>query len=471
MNMNNTPELQSSSYDQSKCDIGIIHFGLGGFHRAHQAFYIDQLMDETQDLSWGVAAVNIRAEDSDSFVHYMNNEDGYVLKTIDYNGQADYNLVRCHVNYTDYAQDEKAALELFALDTIEAITITVTESGYYLNQDGALDHNHPLIAAEIAGEKAKTIYGVLRLALKTRLKANAKPLTVLNCDNLRENGIVLSKNFTAYLKLIGDTDLIDWIEKNVSFPCSMVDRITPRPTEVLSKESETLFGRTKDMTVQSEDFIQWVIEDNFAGKRPNLDEVGVTYTKNVFPYEEAKIRILNAGHTSLCYLGVLKGYSTFDELMGDEELLDHFMQFQTKEVLPALDIDIPFDLEEYLQIIINRFKNVHISDNLERICMDGFNKFPIFVLPTIKSCFKQGITPAYGLKSIASWYVFCLAIYNKKFDYHYVEPSWKTLEAMLAHENANLFIENESLWGSLSTEYPEFKDIILDHIEGMKHYG
>jgi D-arabinitol 4-dehydrogenase len=179
----------------------------------------------------------------------------------------------------------------------------------------------------------------------------------LCCDNIRQNGKMLQRNLFAYLDIQGDSELADWVRSSVTFPCSMVDRITPRSTNALRLDVESHFGPSPFAPVMAEDFLQWVVEDDFIGVRPDLSKVGVTFTKNVDPYEEAKIRILNGGHTCLTYLGALAGHNTFDQVMADPALFAHFEEFERKEVLPALTESLPFNKDQYLDQIIARFKN------------------------------------------------------------------------------------------------------------------
>ena len=176
--------------------------------------------------------------------------------------------------------------------------------------------------------------------------------------------------------------LLEWIGENVSFPSCVVDRITPRTPEFLKSDIMEKFNLKENCGVIAEPFIQWIVEDNFINERPKLEDVGVKFVKDVFPYEEAKIRILNGAHLALSYFGALKGYTTYDEAISDKNLEQFFFEIQQKEILPAL-VHKPFDLEEYMITIYERFKNKNIADKLERIAMDGVGKFPIFILPTI----------------------------------------------------------------------------------------
>ena len=256
------------------------------------------------------------------------------------------------------------------------------------------------------------------------------------------NGKMLKRNFLAYLELFNRDDLADWVRANASFPCSMVDRITPRSTLLLDREINDRFGHQSIGPVMAEDFTQWVLEDNFASPMPDLSQVGVTVTADVDPYEEAKIRILNGGHTCVAYLAALAGKHTFNQAMTDAALAAHFNAYQTQEVLPTLTIALPFDKSSYLDCVSQRFANAAIGDTVERICADGFTKFPLFIRPTLEGCLAQGIVPSHGLKSIASWYVFSR---NHMYDImtlhqRYTKPNWPTLEPLLSSDGLSAFV-------------------------------
>ena len=219
----------------------------------------------------------------------------------------------------------------------------------------------------------------------------------------------------------------------------------------------------------AEPFIQWVIEDNFIGVRPKLEDVGVKFVKNVFPYEEAKIRILNGGHVALSYIGALKGHTTYDQAISDKQLQQYFFELERKEIVPALGKDIPFELEEYMMTIFERFKNKYIGDKLERIAMDGVGKFPIFILPTINECFKLNIIPENSIESIATWYVFMCKINSNNLDFNYYEPSWEWIKKYLSEEKINDFINCKELWGNTPKQYTEFSSILKNKIKFYKN--
>ncbi|KJZ20529.1 mannitol dehydrogenase family protein [Loktanella sp. S4079] len=465
MNQSANATIYETTYDRADCAVGVVHLGFGAFHRAHQAQYIDDYMQKSGDLAWGIAAVNLRAPEADVFAQCTDWENGYLLKSTTPDGEVSLRRVRSHVAFSDWSKDVDAAEDLLAQASVHMVTITVTESGYYTDPKGALDANDPTIAAEVAGGAPTTVYAYLQNALKRRMDAGGAPITVCCCDNIRQNGKMLKANFAAYLTLTRQDALAQWVAENVTFPCSMVDRITPRSTAALSAELSEQTGETVNQPIAAEAFVQWVLQNNFAGPMPALDQVDVTVTDNVDPYEETKIRVLNGGHTCLTYLGALHGIETFDAAMRVPELFDHFWNYETQEVLPALTIELPFSKEAYLDDIAARFKNEAIADTVARICADGVAKFPIFIRPTLEGCLKQGVMPHHGIRSIASWYVFAQHVAAGRIPFDYLEPSWEGLKAMLGTDE---FVTSQQLWGDLPTAYPAFADTLRAAIKDME---
>ena len=464
MNPKSACRLKGSTYDRSDCSTGIVHLGFGAFHRSHQAVYVDRYMQETGDLRWGIAAVNLHPSDSRNFARDADAPEGYVLKAMSSTGETEFQMIRSHVDFADWPNDSYRAEGMLAQAGVHMVTITVTESGYHLDDEGRLDTMDPVIAEERSGRNPRSVYAYLSAGLGRRMNAGAGPVSILCCDNVRGNGRMLRTNLASYVRALGDDDLAHWLDANASFPCSMVDRITPRPRREHTEETRKLFSWRSGRTVMAEDFTQWVLEDDFAGPRPQLEKVGVILTRSVDPYEEAKIRILNGGHCCLAYLGALSGHRTFDQAIEDPELFDHFRKYETEEVLPALDMHLPFDKEEYLEKIVARFRNRNISDPLERVCSDGFMKFSIFIRPTLEACFAAGRKPHRGIRSIASWYVFARRILSGKLPGNYIEARMSALEPLLAEGNFASFANSELLWGDIPRQYPEFEYILESKI-------
>lgn len=468
--MNTAPanSIFATGYDRSACQVGVVHLGFGAFHRAHQAVYLDNYMDSSNDLRWGIAAVNLRENDVADFKtanEDIDRHDGYYLKTYSAEGNVDMRRVRSHVKFSDWSADKDGSEALLSLASVQLVTITVTESGYYTDPNGNLNTDDPTIKAELAGNGADTVYAYLSAALERRAASTNAPITIACCDNIRQNGKMLQRNLLSYLQASKKPELVSWVEKNVAFPCSMVDRITPRSPAELSAEMSDYVGATVAAPIMAEDFSQWVLQSISAADMPDLAQVGVTVTADVDAYEETKIRVLNGGHTALAYLAALEGVETFDAAMRVPHLLAHFKDFETKEVLPALTLDLPFSKSDYLENIIKRFGNVAIGDTVARICADGMAKFPIFIRPTLEGCLKQGITPVHAIRSIASWYVFALHVNAGNIGFEYLEPGWDDLKAMLG---SDAFVTNPQLWGDLPSTYPEFANTLRLEIAEME---
>ena len=460
--------IAATEYDRNKCETGVVHLGFGAFHRSHQAVFLDDYMNASGDLRWGIAAINLRATEADVFQSAREDNqlhDGYFLKTFSPDGSAHLRRVRSHVVFSDWSVEPAASEALLSLDSVHLVTITVTESGYYTAPDGSLNLDDPTIKAEVAGERPESVYGYLRQALTQRLHTTAAPLTIACCDNIRQNGKMLGSNLLAYLDACAQHELVEWVKENVAFPCSMVDRITPRSPESLSEELSELAGKRVTSPVMAESFTQWVLQSQTNAAMPDLASIGVTVTADVDAYEETKIRVLNGGHTALAYLAALEGIETFDAAMRVPHLLKHFKNFETTEVLPAITIELPFSKADYLDQIILRFGNAAIGDTVARICADGMAKFPIFIRPTLEGCLQQGIVPTHAIRSIASWYVFALHVDAGKVPFEYVEPAWNDLKAML---RSDAFITNRQLWGDLPATYPEFAATLRHEIAEME---
>jgi D-arabinitol 4-dehydrogenase len=294
-----------------------------------------------------------------------------------------------------------------------------------------LNTQDPVLSAELAGGPPASVYGYLANALAHRMGGVNQPITILCCDNIRSNGRVLERNFMTYLEARELFELAKWVGVNVTFPCSMVDRITPRASKELEAETSLAFPGLDLSPIHGESFLQWVLEDRFAADMPNLSVAGV-------------------------------------QIVADPELGVHFDLFETQNVLPGLSIDLPFDGHEYLEQITARFKNRAIADSLERICMDGWSKMQIFLRPTLEGCLAQGIAPAYTYECAASWYVYArrIAAGTMKIPYH--EPYWDSLAPLLAAGQENAFATCSALWVDLPERYTDFVPDLVTAIRKME---
>ena len=451
-----TAQFTQSNYDRTKCQIGIVHLGYGAFHRAHQGDYIDRYMQQSGDLRWGIAAVNLRAADAKQFAAAQH-ENGYLLKTVSADGVCNYHAVRAHLRFCDWSCDVTAE-ELLVLPSVHIVTMTVSESGYCLDGEKKLDMKNSLLVAELAGGKAQSVYAYLRGGLRRRMQAGGGALTILCCDNIRANGRMLCANFDAYLRAFGDDELRDWIGEHLRFPSSMVDRITPQPSLADTRTTQKLFDRQGGPTVTAEDFIQWVIEDDFAAARPQLEEVGVTIARDITAFEEAKIRILNGGHLSIACYGALAGHKTVAQAFADPEIYEHFRCFENHEVLPS--VAAPFDKHAYLDKVAARFGNRMIADSLERICTDSCAKHSIYLQPTVADCFAAGHAPKFAIRSVAAWYVLARRVLKGVIDFNYIESQMAALKPLLADGAFDAFANSEKIWGEVPRRHPAFVKLL-----------
>ena len=378
----------------STVDSGLIqlHLGVGSFHRAHQAVYMQNL-HETGDEAWHLVGGNIRPDMEDS-INALNAQKGeYHLETVSPAGERKYQKIASIKALVPWDAKLDGLIQYAINPNTRIISFTVTEAGYYLDDHHNLDINLADIKSDLAGETRCTIYGAMSALLSARMQNSAGPVTLMNCDNLRSNGHRFYDGLVQYLKLSGEAELLEWVQNNTSAPDSMVDRITPRPTpEVIARISEAV-GVVDQAALMGESFIQWVIEDKFIAGRPNWQNVGVEMVTDVMPYEEAKIRLLNATHSCIAWAGTLRGYQFIHEGAQDPVVRQLAYDYATNDVIPCLDSEehpSPINLADYRDVVLDRFSNPNVEDTNQRVVMDGYSKIPGFILPTISEAIAAG---------------------------------------------------------------------------------
>jgi mannitol 2-dehydrogenase len=309
------------------------------------------------------------------------------------------------VEYLFAPENPNAVLEKMADPEVRIISLTITEGGY--NMDSATeefrmsdeavqwDLNHP--------DRPKTVFGYLIRALKRRRNKGIPGLTILSCDNIQHNGEVCKNMLISYMRE-AEPGLTGWVEENTTFPNTMVDRITPLTTRADKDYLKDHFHIDDQWPVTCEPFIQWAVEENFANGRPLWQSLGVQFVKDVTPYEKMKIRLLNAGHSLLGFLGALYGYNTIDETVRGPLFNSFLRRFMDREVTPVLGKIEGIDLEDYKDLLIKRFSNPNIKDRLSRICSESSAKIPKFLLPTIQEQLNRGGSTQFGALVVASWY-------------------------------------------------------------------
>jgi D-arabinitol 4-dehydrogenase len=391
----------------------MLHLGLGSFHRAHQALYL-HLLRESGDTRWTIAGGNIRPDMADTLAALQAQGGEYTLETVTPAGVRQYERVTSISRVVPFDASLAGLVEIGADANTRIVSFTVTEAGYYLDANHRLDLAFDDLAADVdaakQGRPGKTIYGALTAILRARRQSGAGAVTLLNCDNLRHNGDRTRAGLTQFIELVGDADLLQWVQAHASFPNSMVDRITPRPTADLAGRVEAATGHADAAPVMAESFIQWVIEDRFAAGRPAWEQVGVQMVESVDPYEEAKIRILNATHSCIAWAGTLAGHEFIHQGTQDAAIRSVAFDYVTDDVIPVLEPS-PINLAAYRDVVLERFGNANIRDTNQRVAMDAFSKIPGFIVPTIRDRLSRGdsiasvaMLPALFLAYLGRWH-------------------------------------------------------------------
>lgn len=369
-----------------------LHVGLGSFHRAHQAVYLQNL-HELGDTRWQLAGGNIRGDMLDTVAALKAQGGAYTLETVSPAGERIYQRIESIKQIIDFDEELKGLTAVAADPNTGIISFTVTEAGYYLDGENNLDDSHADLRSDLNENTHRTLYGAMSVLLSERMKQQAGPVTLMNCDNLRSNGHRFSAGFQQFLERRGETELLAWVNENTSAPNAMVDRITPRPTPDVRARVLAATGVDDPAALMGESFIQWVIEDDFIAGRPAWEKAGVEMVVDVMPYEEAKIRLLNATHSCLAWAGTLRGYQYIHEDCQDPEVLQLAYDYITNDTIPCLDTPeepCPLDLAKYRDVVLERFGNPNIQDTNQRVAMDGYSKLPGFILPTIRDSLNAG---------------------------------------------------------------------------------
>lgn len=397
-------KISVPSYKSDQLKTGIVHIGVGGFHRSHQAYYIHQLLQKGETKNWAICGIGLREADRKMAKILEEQDNLYTLVTQHPNGQVDNEIIGSIKEYILAVDSPQLAIDKMADSNTKIVSLTITEGGYsFIPSTGDLNFEDPDIQHDLANpEEPKSVYGYLTAALRKRKTNGIPAFTILSCDNIQHNGDMARKMVLAYANK-QDKGLADWIEKEVGFPNAMVDRITPVTSEVVIKYLENNFDLNDQWPVVCEPFIQWVIEDKFSNGRPPLEDLGVQFVQDVTPYEKMKIRLLNAGHSVLGIPGAIHGHETIDACMRDTVFSKFMRDFMDKEVTPILGKIEGIDIEKYKDTLEDRFANVNIKDRVGRICMESSAKLPKFLIPTIKENLEKGGSIKYGTFILATW--------------------------------------------------------------------
>ena len=432
------PDIQLPGYDRQKVGQSIMHVGVGGFHRAHQALYTDDLLRQGGDSIWGYCGVGLLTHDA-RIRDVMRSQDClYTLVERSLEGDK-ARIIGSIVNFLFAPDDPQKVIEQMASPQTRIVSLTITEGGYYIDQStGELDDKHPDIQYDLAHpHEPRCSFGYLLEALDRRRLRGLAPFTLMSCDNIQSNGEVAKKMLMPFAEL-RDPVLRNWMAEKCPFPNSMVDRITPATTDEHRALVKEKFGIDDGWPVMTESFKQWVIEDHFGQGRPAWESVGAQMTTDVLPYEKMKLRLLNASHQALCYIGMLLGYQLVHETMEDQDIRKLVEKMMDDEVTPLLSEVPGVNLTDYKKTLIERFANPAIRDQLSRIGIYGSSGIPKFLLPSLEEQLQRGGPIKQMSFTIASWFRYLTGLDESGKEMPMLDPMAKTLRerAKAAGRNA-----------------------------------
>ncbi|OBX36506.1 mannitol 2-dehydrogenase [Halomonas elongata] len=460
-------------YARERVTPGIVHIGVGGFHRAHQAMYLDALMRRGEALDWGVIGVGVMPGDRRMQQALAAQDHLYTLVVKHPDGSLEPRVIGSMIDYRFAPEDPAAVVEAMADPAIRIVSLTVTEGGYNVHPvSGDFDLDDPDVRHDLAEPEApRTAFGLVVEALYRRRQRGLAPFTVMSCDNIQGNGDVARRMFGAFAKA-RDPGLGAWVEAEVPFPNSMVDRITPVTTPADIEELSSRFALEDAWPVVCEPFTQWVLEDRFAVGRPSVDRVGVQLVEDVEPYELMKLRLLNASHQALCYFGYLAGYRYAHEVCRDPLFVDFLLDYMVNEATPTLAPLPGVDLETYRRTLIERFANPEIKDTLARLCAESSDRIPKWLLPVIREQLDRGGDVHRAAAVVASWARYAEGVDESGEPIEVVDRLKDSLMAVAEanRECPTAFIEQRELFGELADQ-PRFRDAYRRALESLHERG
>ena len=424
-------DLVSYNYNRNQISTGILHIGVGNFHRAHQAFYTNKLLEDPSQKQWGICGLALLPSDK-KIVKTLKHQDGiYTVTVCGRNGGNRTYTIGSIVDLIWAMEDTETAIKKFADKNVKIISCTITEGGYNIDKStGEFILNDKNVQHDLANPtKPRTVFGYVAEGLRVRMKNGVGPVTFLTCDNLQHNGDTAKRAFTSFITA-QDQELAAWVEQNVTFPNSMVDRITPATTPNDVKRLKERNGTWDEIPVYCEDFIQWVIEDNFIAGRPAWEEVGVEFTNDVTAFENMKLSLLNASHTLLAYPSFLSGYRKVDEAVQDSRFKRLLRDYMDIDITPYVSASENTDLTLYKKILIERFGNHSVSDQISRLCADGASKYPVYVMPNLIKMIRDKADLTRVAFSIASYRHYLKYRVDDQGTSFEINDPWLTMEDM-----------------------------------------
>jgi mannitol 2-dehydrogenase len=477
LNATSLPSLSAlvptPTYHRDRVRTGIVHFGVGGFHRSHQAMYLDRLMGGNTALDWGICGVGVLPSDR-GMKDAMTAQDCLYILVVKYpDGSLEPRVIGSIVEYLFAPDDPEAVIEKLADERTRIVSLTVTEGGYNFHTvTGEFDASFPDVVHDLQpGTAPKTMFGLITAALVRRRRRDLPPFTVMSCDNIQGNGDAARKSFVSFAAL-RDPELSSWVDQQVRFPNSMVDRITPVTTAEDTAEVGRRFGINDQWPVVCEPFTQWVVEDKFGGSRPPWEGVGVQLVDDVEPYELMKLRLLNASHQALCYFGYLAGYRLVHDVCQDPLFQRLLLAYMDQEATPTLQPVPGIDLEEYKQELITRFSNPNVRDTVARLCAESSDRITKWLLPVIRQNLATGGEIKRSAAVVASWARYAEGIDEQGRPIEVVDRLKDTLmaNARRQREDPLAFIANREVFGDLIDD-ERFTSLYRAALASLHTYG
>ncbi len=464
-------ENEIPNYKLTDCKSQILHIGVGNFHRSHQANYLHKLLQQN-DNNWRICGAGIMPQDL-----LMKNrlaEQDYLYTLISQESELeDIKIIGSIRDFIHIPTEYDKYLKKFCESELKIVSLTITEKGYCNDTNWDLDIKNELIQHDLTNndEIPLTGIGVLAKGLKARMNSKVSPITIMSCDNIPENGNVLKKLLLQFINLSKDYELIDYINKNIKFPCSMVDRITPITTDEKIKYLYEKYGIEDSIPVFSEKYIQWVIEDDFNVDRPRWEDVGAQIVKDVKPYELMKTRLLNGGHTALAFPSLLKGFIFVDDAMKDKQIKKFVKSYMNEVKVTLKDIE-DVDYDEYIEKLIIRFANPATKDRILRLAEDTSAKFLNFVINPLMLLLESNKKVPMITTVLASWIIYL----NKSIsnaDYIVKDPLKDKIQkaASLSIENVTNFLSLSEIFPNKILEKKEFVEDLQKTINSILEDG
>ncbi|MGF3057138.1 mannitol dehydrogenase family protein [Microbacterium sp. YY-01] len=460
-------------YDRSLVTCGIVHFGVGGFHRAHQALAVDTLMNQGHSFDWGICGVGTRPEDAQMRDVLRAQDYLYTVVERDADGSVQPQVIGSIIDYLFAPDDPEAVVERMVDPKTRIVSLTITEGGYNTNFiTGEFDLTNPEVAGDLMADvdALRTPFGLITEALARRRSLGQHPFTILSCDNIQDNGRIAKEAFLAYAGA-SDPGLADWIRESVAFPATMVDRITPATTDDDRDFVRQQLGFVDDWPVVCEPFFQWVIEDEFTTGRPRLDVAGAQFVDDVRPYELMKLRLLNVSYVGVGHLGALKGYQLAYQSAQDAAVA-RFLRAYMNEVSSSLRPVPGVDLDVYKDQLIARFSNKYVKDTIRRLSMEGSDRLPKWLLPAVWEMLADGHSVRYSAGIIAVWARFAEGVDERGHSLEVVDRLASELVARASEQRLDnlAFLRDQQLFGEI-LEQPEFTTAYTAALSAMHRNG